>query len=317
MLSVIVPVYNAEKTIGACIESIISALSMDFELVIVDDGSTDSSLLICQSYSKYDNRIKVLHKENGGVSAARNFALEKVQGDWILFVDADDLLTDKIEIQLDSNIDLYVGGVKRTSSNSLVSPPEMVTTISDALAEFDYALAQIYFTTIWTKFFKKDIIDKYKIRFSDHLRIGEDTVFLLSYIQNAKMICLCNSIWYIYNDCEVNGLDKYALKPLEFKKHAFAVWTEIDNLKKLYGYHFKNLDSTMRLYYSRLFFQHILNTNGISQYIEIRNDYIHLGCSYYPDSNIKKLWMSLFLRMPRTAYFFISLYRLFNTSLKI
>ena len=90
MVSVIIPVYNVETYIRECVDSVLSQTYTDLEIILVDDGSTDSSGLICDEYSKLDSRIVVIHKENGGLSDARNAGLDAVHGDYILFVDSDD-----------------------------------------------------------------------------------------------------------------------------------------------------------------------------------------------------------------------------------
>ena len=91
-ISVIVPVYNIEHYIEECIKSILNQTFKEFELLLVDDGSTDSSLNICRGYEKKDNRIKVIHKKNGGLSDARNVGIEKACGKYICFIDGDDFI---------------------------------------------------------------------------------------------------------------------------------------------------------------------------------------------------------------------------------
>lgn len=92
VISIIVPVYNVEKYLSQCIDSILAQAFIDFELLLVDDGSTDGSGRICDEYANKDARIQVFHKKNGGVSSARNIGLEHAQGEWITFVDSDDWL---------------------------------------------------------------------------------------------------------------------------------------------------------------------------------------------------------------------------------
>ena len=91
-ISVIAPVYNVEKYLPRCIDSILAQTFTDFELLLIDDGSKDHSREICDEYAKKDSRIRVFHKENGGVSSARNLGLDNVKGEWITFVDSDDYL---------------------------------------------------------------------------------------------------------------------------------------------------------------------------------------------------------------------------------
>lgn len=93
-LSIIVPIYNAERYIRQCVDSILSQSFGDFELLLVDDGSDDESSRICDEYAGVDSRVRVFHKVNGGVSSARNMGIDNARGRWILFVDADDYLFD-------------------------------------------------------------------------------------------------------------------------------------------------------------------------------------------------------------------------------
>ena len=93
IISVIVPVYNVEQYLPHCIDSILTQTFTDFEVLLIDDGSTDNSGRICDEYAKKDNRIRVFHKENGGVSSARNVGLDNAEGEFLGFVDGDDILS--------------------------------------------------------------------------------------------------------------------------------------------------------------------------------------------------------------------------------
>ena len=92
MISIIIPVYNSEVTLRRCLDSVISQSISDWELILIDDGSTDKSGEICEEYASKDKRIKVFYKKNGGVSSARNVGLDNAKGEWIAFVDADDFV---------------------------------------------------------------------------------------------------------------------------------------------------------------------------------------------------------------------------------
>ena len=105
LLSIIVPVYNTEKTIRQCVDSILSQEYNDFELLLIDDGSKDASPAICDEYARQDDRVRVFHKENGGVSSARNLGIDNAQGEWITFVDADDYITSNYLVNIDSYSD--------------------------------------------------------------------------------------------------------------------------------------------------------------------------------------------------------------------
>ncbi len=118
-VSVIIPVFNTEKYLVACIESLRSQSFKDFEVLLVDDGSTDGSGRICDEYSKTDDRIVAVHKENGGVCSARNAGLDAARGEFVVFVDADDCLNEShLEHLMDSDADLVLTGIQKFGSSS-------------------------------------------------------------------------------------------------------------------------------------------------------------------------------------------------------
>ena len=107
VLSVIVPVYNSKEHLSRCIDSILSQSFSDFELLLVDDGSKDGSGAVCDAYSEKDSRVRVFHKENGGVSSARNVGIENADGQWLTFIDSDDWIEeDFFQVPFDSDVDL-------------------------------------------------------------------------------------------------------------------------------------------------------------------------------------------------------------------
>ena len=113
-ISVIIPVYNTEKFLHRCIDSILTQTYTDFELLLIDDGSKDSSGSICDEYAEKDSRVRVFHKENGGVSSARNLGLDNAWGEWITFVDSDDYIEENFLKSFDGNLDadLVVGNIQ-------------------------------------------------------------------------------------------------------------------------------------------------------------------------------------------------------------
>lgn len=196
MISVIIPVYNVEKYILDCLKSISSQTFKDFEVIIVDDGSTDKSGDICDEYIKEDLRFKVFHKQNGGVSSARNFGLEKIQGDWVYFCDSDDILFDNaletLVQNIDENVDSTMGGYIRVNEQEEILGENKIyktfnMSIEETLVDFYHPKFNMFNGFIWNRLFKRSIIQQYNLRFREDIYIKEDGLFLVQYL------CSCNN----------------------------------------------------------------------------------------------------------------------------
>ena len=206
MVSVIVPVYNAEKTLGYCISSILRQSYCELELILVNDGSQDKSLEICNNYRELDSRIRVIDIPNGGVSNARNIGIKESQGDYIVFVDSDDyILPAYLEdlynelsehkgsgVVIESVIKLYPNGVMQPSvfPNLDFSSEDRFRVLTDLVDKnIGYPHSKIY---------SRDIIKKYSLSFLSSISLLEDFFFLLDYIQYADFILIRNISNYIY-----------------------------------------------------------------------------------------------------------------------
>lgn len=211
MISIIVPVYNSEKSLQRCIDSILSQTFTNFELLLVNDGSTDSSPLICTEYAKLDKRVRVLNKENGGVSSARNMGLDNAFGEWVTFVDSDDWLDEQFLSQLEYNnpfVDLVISYANYIGKHGVMEAKEYnsrcVCTheIDQLFLEYDLA----WQTSPWAKFYR---IEKCKgLRFTEGMHIGEDLVFLYSYIMECDNIRILPNKFYNYDISHENTLTK-------------------------------------------------------------------------------------------------------------
>jgi len=191
-ISIIVPVYNSSDFLQKCLKSIQVQTLKNIEVILMNDGSNDNSLSICNTFAEIDNRFKVFTQTNAGVSSARNNGLKKALGDYICFVDSDDWIDEKFcEILTDNsnnnNYDLISCGYKSHFQNH----------IEEDLSDAKYAITQnniiksvknykkdntnILGNNVWAKLFKKKIIKKNKIEFIENLRVGEDILFILQY----------------------------------------------------------------------------------------------------------------------------------------
>lgn len=203
-ISVIVPVYNTEKYISRCIESILSQTLEDIEIIIVDDGSTDNSGAICDKFALHDKRVHVIHQKNLGVSIARNIGIEQSSSEWVGFVDSDDWIdTDTYETAYktatENDASMVVWGFSLNDGNSdyeHYSSDDREFNISD-IANLNSFLMDI----IFQKLIKKDLLLKYNIKFSENRKITEDTLFsflCFFYISRENKIYFISKCFYHY-----------------------------------------------------------------------------------------------------------------------
>lgn len=203
IISVIVPVYNTAKYLQRCIKSILEQTFLDFELLLIDDGSTDSSASLCDAFATLDARVKVFHKKNGGVSSARNLGLENVSGKWVTFVDSDDWIDrcyfDKImsanEIE---DADVRVSGFKHIH-NKGESIYNYCPWNQDKVKGVRTLFITMGGTCVWGKFFKTELIYRNNIRFPLGIRYCEDFYFCATayiYSTNIAYIGDCNGYNY-------------------------------------------------------------------------------------------------------------------------
>lgn len=199
-VSIIVPVYKAEKYLRECIDSIISQTFNDWECILVDDGSPDMSGAICDEYARRDPRIRVIHKENGGVSSARNEALGTIASKWLTFVDSDDsLYPNTLELLVDVAEQNELDFIQCYFNREYIEGQVLAAT-TEVLSASQYADTENYLTSVWGALFKTSIIREHSLRFDENLRLGEDQIFLLNYIQYCKRIQRLGDALYFYRN---------------------------------------------------------------------------------------------------------------------
>lgn len=196
-ISVIVPVYKVEQYLPHCIDSILTQTFADFELLLIDDGSPDNSGRICDEYANKDTRIRVFHKENGGVSSARNLGLDNTRGEWITFGDADDyFLEDALEILLNYTIK---SGAEMVQSNAYrLNSGEYTPILNQKAGIYNEVISELKHFALWGFLLSSQIIRNYKLRFVEDLAFSEDRVFLLEYGLYAKNLRIIDNITYVY-----------------------------------------------------------------------------------------------------------------------
>lgn len=202
--SIIIPIYNAENYIQKCILSIKNQNYYDYEVIIINDGSTDNSVSKCKNAIKSDYRFKIFSKKNEGASSARNYGLERACGEYITFVDADDFLAPDYlksfwEVIKNYETELIIQGGKVFHNNNnikSISYCKKNTNLRTSEAIIQGNLLFHGFT--WGKAYKRQIIDTYRIRFNESIPYKEDTDFLISYTINIKKITLIPQQGYNY-----------------------------------------------------------------------------------------------------------------------
>ena len=200
-ISVIIPVYNAERYLSSCLESLLAQRYDNFEVLLINDGSRDGSRAICESFALRDDRIRLFNRDNRGVSAARNYGLDHAQGDFVLFIDADDYLAnDHLEQFAKSGI--REGGIafsnftyEHESGRSVKASIQDVRIEGNSAACLDVVaqlLRQNCFGWCWCKLFSRATIERYKLRFLEDCDLSEDEIFTAEYCLHIDQI-ICNS----------------------------------------------------------------------------------------------------------------------------
>lgn len=256
MISIIVPIYNTESFLDECINSIVKQYYANFECILVDDGSTDSSGIICDQWAKKDTRIHVIHKQNAGVSMARNVGIERAIGDFITFIDSDDLvaptyLSDMVNaLKLNEHSELYVSGfilypVKPQYNPSI--PIEQCTFILDNahIKQFVQLNERSLIYGPWSKLYRTSIIREKKIRFNTQISLGEDLCFNYDYLRYVTKITTIPKANYFYREVGEDSLsNKYRddLFDLSYEqwhiiKDFYVVRDMWSDISKRYLYH--------------------------------------------------------------------------------
>ena len=223
LISIIVPVYNVEEYLKQCLDSILEQTFSDYEVILVNDGSTDNSGLICQEYAEKDSRIRYFEKENGGLSDARNYGIEQAQGKYLTFVDSDDFL-DKMHLNV-----LYTALVSNNVDISIVNYANYQTSNATFYLhtfgeyyEKNYSSEELLdnlailerndlsFSTIWGKLYKRSVFSF--LRFPKGV-IGEDVALIYKIYTQVDKIVYAHKDTYIYREND-SGITKSKIYPL-------------------------------------------------------------------------------------------------------
>lgn len=209
-VSIIIPVFNVEKYIREAVDSVCAQTYPDWELILVDDGSTDQSGIICDEYAQRDPRIQVFHTDNRGVSCARNLGIENASGKWITFLDSDDYLSKnclEILLKYSDRMDLVVYSTQDVPTGRLTVQSEKVvyySSLQDIQKDID-RIRPYFYSGVWNKLYLRD---KVIMRFDPNLSLGEDWWFNVAYMQDCHGICVLPDILHYHRISTENSLTK-------------------------------------------------------------------------------------------------------------
>lgn len=226
LVSVIVPVYNAENYLGYCLNSIVSQTYQQIEIILINDGSTDNSLAICQNYALVDDRISIITVENNGVSNARNVGLDAAKGEYIQFIDSDDVIKSNMIEQTVQMMEAYQKDVvvssfemitlgqndadmNKISFSCNIMGGECVLTREKFFKKMAFILWRTSLLECsWNKLFRRSIIQENNIRFPKELTLGEDFCFNMDYFQYVNGAVFTNKVYYYYMQVNKGALTR-------------------------------------------------------------------------------------------------------------
>ncbi|MDY2607826.1 MAG: glycosyltransferase family 2 protein, partial [Lachnospiraceae bacterium] len=201
LVSIIVPVYNVEKYLEECLDSILKQTYANIEVIVVDDGSTDNSYAICCKYHQLDSRIKLVQKKNGGLSSARNAGLDHMTGSYVAFVDSDDtidqnMIEKMIDVIKKTNTDIVIGAFERYDDiTGNIYSREMLDGKWNRLSEDNLGEMLYVNPGVWNKLYRAELFQK--VTFTD-VSLAEDLVFLMDILKEKPRISRIREVLYRY-----------------------------------------------------------------------------------------------------------------------
>ncbi len=257
-VSIIVPVYNGEKSVKRCSDSILNQDYPELELILIDDGSRDRSWEIMQTIASMDRRVKAIHQENGGVSSARNRALAEAGGTYVQFADVDDWLpmdsTKLLVRDMEAKAaELAVGDFYRVVDGNVSEKGSIQTggtlSLQQYANEMMLAPADLYYGVLWNKLYRRDIIERYGIRMDENISYSEDMIFNLEYLLHVSTVAILKAPVYYYRYTKGSLVDQSLnlSSTIKMKKSVIGYYSEFfrktfdapayqERLPVIYGY---------------------------------------------------------------------------------
>lgn len=222
ILSIIVPVFNTKEYLSCCIDSILNQSFTQYDLLLVDDGSSDGSSDVCDQYGHKDSRIHIIHKENGGVSSARNVGLEKAKGEWVFFLDSDDLLParalEMLMAHVDNDVDMVYGAIRKFNEiddnlETIIVDKKHCFSVEEALDAFVVPSQRNgdWHRYLINRIYRKSTIIKNGLKFMTDIYYKEDGLFVAQYLCRCyqKVICIPDIV-YLYRQVPNSAMGSLA-----------------------------------------------------------------------------------------------------------
>lgn len=256
LCSIIVPVYNGEKYLEECLKSIAKQTYPNIEVIIIDDGSADRSAQICAKFVETDHRFRLYRQANAGVSASRNKGIKLANGEFIIFVDADDLLeSDSVELllkEIDDNVDLVIGSHVYFRGNKLKYRIWENKVYNKQDINKDILYFHKTLLTPWAKIYRRSIITENDLKFDPSIPYGEDTVFNYGYIQYIDNVKLISHKVYKYRMDGVASAVRYYSNRAGFEKAIFEARCSM----------FDSAQSVPKAFYNEILFSAVISSVG-------------------------------------------------------
>ncbi|MCB8593367.1 glycosyltransferase [Faecalibacillus intestinalis] len=301
VFSIIIPIYNAERHLKSCLDSIVNQNYLNYEVLLIDDGSTDKSGEICDDYVSRFKKFKVIHKENKGVSNARNKGIELSQGEYLLFVDSDDFLSETYLSSIYSVIEKSNPSVVVNSSyyiysqNSYFCETYAISNISEITSEniTDLLLERVYPSALWMSVYKRSLLDNHRL--DETIHFYEDLDFQLSLVDSLKCISINKIPGYFYRD----GSETHST----FSEKTISCYKLIDKLykKNISISKINILESEFVISNAIIAAKDIKNHKSLDKILKIRAKKLKKSISVKNKKNIYK-WIKLIALSPKLFY---------------
>lgn len=296
LVSIIVPAYNVDEYLEECVQSLLCQTYTNYEIVIIDDGSTDNTYTIGKCLASHSAKIKFFHQKNQGVSIARNIGMQKAKGEYYIFVDADDVVMPKyvnILVSCVEKADMGIIGFTSKREELATEVNKDITFNSEFNIIEEILCGTNYDGYLWNKIFQKAIIEKYDLKFKSKITVWEDLLFVLEYLKHCNQIAILDEKLYYYRYREGSAVNNFRIDKYRSK---YEVMEEIKR-KKIASTN-QSKKRTSFLYFETLFSylnQSLISKNASNELNEIlaKVDMLEL----LKLGNIKLFFKFLYLQM--------------------